>query len=68
MGVVISFPSKGKPDRRRRTWILGAGGIFALSLAAIAVVLAGQDLLRGAQAGRLNETAERSLSPVPVIP
>lgn len=68
MGVVISFPSKGKPDRRRRSWIVGAGGIFALSLATIAVVLAGQDLLRGAQAGPLKQTAERALSPVPVSP
>jgi hypothetical protein len=68
MGVVISFPGKGRTDRRRRTWILGAGGFFALSLAAIGVALAGQDLLRGAQAGPRTEPAERASSPVPVIP
>lgn len=68
MGVVISFPSKGKPDRRRRSWIAGAGGIFVLSLAAIAVLLAGQDLLRGSQADLLNQTAERASSPGPVSP
>ena len=68
MGVVISFPGKGRADRRRRTPIRAAGGNFALSLTAIGVVLAGQDLLRGAQAGPRKETAERALSPVPVIP
>ena len=68
MGVVISFPSKGRAERRRRSWILGASGICAVSLAVIGVVLAGQDLLRGAQAGPLNETAEQALSPAPGIP
>lgn len=68
MGVVIHFPSKRRTFRRRSTWVLAAGGICAALIAAIGVVLAGQDLLRGAQAGRLYEAAEHPLSRAVVIP
>lgn len=68
MGVVIPFPRKGRAVRRRSIWVLAAGGICAASLAASGVVLAGQDLLRGAQAGRLYEAAEHPLSRAAVIP
>lgn len=55
MGVVIPFPAD--QDRRRprrgRRWV--AAGVLAASLTLGGVMLAGRDLLRGAQAGAADD-------------
>lgn len=68
MGVVISFPDRGRSGRRRRGWRLAVVGLCAGLLVAAGVVLAGQDLLRGGRGGLLKEAAGRSASVAPVIP
>lgn len=68
MGVVVSFPTKGRAVGRRRAWILAAAGAGAAFLTAIGVVLAGQDLLRGAQADPPLEAGGRLSRPVAASP
>lgn len=68
MGVVISFPDRVRPGRRRRALRLAVVGFCAGLLVAAGVVLTGQDLLRGGRGGLLNEAAGRSASVAPVHP
>lgn len=68
MGVVLAFPDRGRPGRRRRAWRLVVVGFCAGLLIATGVVLAGQDLLRGGRGGLLKEAAGRSASVAPVVP
>jgi len=49
MGVVVSFPTKARAARKRHAWSLLAVGAGVV-LVALGILLAGQDLLRGAQA------------------
>lgn len=68
MGVVVSFPTKARASRKRRAWPLLAAGAGAVVLVAIGILLAGQDLLRGAQGDSSTQAAgllPQSLAGVP---
>lgn len=64
MGVVVPFPTQHRAIRRRRAWTLAAAGAGAVFLTAVGVVLAGQDLLRGARADPPLEAGERFSRPL----
>jgi len=56
MGVVVSFPTKARAARKRRAWSLLAVGAGVV-LVAVGILLAGQDLLRGAQGDSSTQAA-----------
>ncbi len=67
MGVVVSFPTKARAARKRRAWPLLAVGAGVV-LVAVGILLAGQDLLRGAQGDSSTQAAgllPQSLAGVP---
>lgn len=67
MGVVVSFPTKARAARKRRAWSLLAVGAGVV-LVAVGILLAGQDLLRGAQGDSSTQAAgllPQSLAGVP---
>lgn len=68
MGVVVSFPTKARAFRKRRAWSLLAAAAGAVVVGAVGILLAGQDLLRGAQADPSTQAAgllSQSLADVP---
>ena len=68
MGVVVSFPTKGRAVGRRRAWTLAAAGAGAVFLSAVGVVLASQDLLRDAGSDPPLEAGGRLSKPVAGTP